>query len=77
MDLVSILATVILLATLGTLVAAVAAYVAYKLRERRKPVKDDPTVSPCTGDGAIFLRPYKLDAEVVESASAPTPENRK
>ncbi len=72
MDLVSILATVILLATLGTLVAAVAAYVAYKLRERRRPHKNDPTVSPSSDNEAVFLRPYHPDEDAdVATSSLP------
>lgn len=57
MDLLSILATVILFTTVGTLMVALAAYAAYKLRERRKPSKkkrdkDAAQMEP------IFLRPY-------------------
>jgi uncharacterized membrane protein YfcA len=37
MELLSLLATVILVATIGTLLVAVAAYMAFRLRERRKP----------------------------------------
>lgn len=58
MDLISILATVILITTLGTLVVAVAAYAAFKLRDKKKPKKKDPTQ---TEDGAfepIFLTRY-------------------
>jgi heme/copper-type cytochrome/quinol oxidase subunit 2 len=39
MDLVSILATVILVTTIGTMVVGVGAYVAFKLRDKRKPSK--------------------------------------
>jgi hypothetical protein len=58
MDLVSLLATVILFATIGTLIAAVAAYAAYKLRERRKPVKSAARDTPAAGNEPMFLRPY-------------------
>ncbi len=44
MDLISLLATVILITTIGTLVVAVAAYIAFKLRDKRRPKKKDPTV---------------------------------
>jgi uncharacterized membrane protein YfcA len=37
MELLSLLATVILVATIGTLLVAVAAYMAFRLRDRRKP----------------------------------------
>lgn len=37
MDLISILSTVILLVTIGTIAVAIAAYAALKLRDRRKP----------------------------------------
>lgn len=39
MDLISILATVILVTTIGTMVVGVAAYYAFKLRDKRKPKK--------------------------------------
>jgi hypothetical protein len=57
MDFISILATVILFTTIATLVVAVATYAAYKLRERRKPVRraavvDEGELEP------IFLDPY-------------------
>ena len=38
MDLISILATVILVTTIGTMVAGVGAYIAFKLRDKRKPI---------------------------------------
>lgn len=59
MDLISILATVILLTTIGTLVVAVAAYVAFKLRDKRKPVKKDPTIITSNSLEPIFLTRYK------------------
>lgn len=37
MDLISILATVILATTIGTVMIGVAAYIAFKLRDKRKP----------------------------------------
>ena len=59
MDLISILATVILLTTIGTLVVAIAAYVAFKLRDKRKPMKKDPTASAINSTEPIFLTRYK------------------
>lgn len=59
MDLISILATVILLTTIGTLVVAVAAYVAFKLRDKRKPSKKDPTALAHNPSEPIFLTRYK------------------
>lgn len=68
MDLLSILATVILFTTVGTLMVALAAYAAYKLRERRKPSKkkrdkDVVQMEP------IFLRPYVPEKRQAEAAS--------
>ena len=59
MDLISILATVILLTTIGTLVVAIAAYVAFKLRDKRKPTKKDPTTAALNPSEPIFLTRYK------------------
>jgi hypothetical protein len=58
MDLVSLLATVILFATIGTLIAAVAAYAAYKLREKRKPAKGVNRDTPTASNEPMFVRPY-------------------
>lgn len=58
MDLISILATVILITTLGTLVVAVAAYGAFKLRDKRKPKKKDPTLEVNGPFEPIFLTRY-------------------
>lgn len=58
MDLISILATVILITTLGTLVVAVAAYAAFKLRDKRKPRKKDPTMNNDGPFEPIFLLQY-------------------
>jgi hypothetical protein len=58
MDLISLLATVILITTIGTLVVAVAAYIAFKLRDKRKPKKRDPTMSEGGPHTPIFLQPY-------------------
>ena len=45
MDFISILATILLFTTVGTLVVALAAYAAFKLRERRKPGKKSASTS--------------------------------
>lgn len=63
MDLISILATVILLTTIGTLVVAVAAYAAFKMREKRKPRRHDPTVPLHGSHEPIFLTRFVPDAE--------------
>ena len=42
MDLISILSTVILLVTIGTIAVALAAYGAVKVRDKRKPGGDQP-----------------------------------
>lgn len=70
MDLISILATVILLTTIGTLVVAVAAYAAFKMREKRKPRRHDPTVSLHGPHAPIFLVRFVPDAAKSEVASA-------
>jgi hypothetical protein len=59
MDLVSILATVILVTTIGTMMVGVAAYVAFKLRDKRKPIKGkDDTLDNIGGREPIFLKRY-------------------
>lgn len=68
MDLISILATVILITTLGTLVVAVAAYGAFKLRDKRKPKKKDPTLSENGPFEPIFLTPYVPKSTVSDPA---------
>ena len=58
MDLISLLATVLLVTTIGTLVVGVAAYVAFKLRDKRRPDRnalvqpDGDTLEP------VFLERY-------------------
>lgn len=71
MDLISLLATVILLTTIGTLIVAVAAYVAFKLREKRRPGRRDPTLSHTGPYEPVFLRRYV--PKVVESSTDETP----
>ncbi len=60
MDLISILATVILATTIGTLIVGVGAYAAFKLRDSRKPkpkkINDSP--SGIATNEPIFLKRY-------------------
>jgi hypothetical protein len=62
MDLISILATVILATTIGTVMIGVAAYVAFKLRDKRKPkakvVSEGDAVAAGTTYEPIFLNRY-------------------
>lgn len=74
MDLVSILATVILVTTIGTMVVGVGAYAAFKLRDKRRPTKKraDDTLD-AQGQGApVFLTPYVPESDSVSPASSPT-----
>ncbi len=68
MDLISILATVILVTTIGTMVVGVGAYAAFKLRDKRKPSKKkgDATLNSNGPLEPIFLKRY---------VPAPAPEN--
>jgi heme/copper-type cytochrome/quinol oxidase subunit 2 len=60
MDLISILTTVILATTIGTVIVGVAAYAAFKLRDKRKPKakakSENGEASPA--QEAVFLKPY-------------------
>jgi uncharacterized ion transporter superfamily protein YfcC len=60
MDLVSILATVILVTTIGTMIIGVGAYAAFKLRDKRKPKnkKIDDTLDQKITNEPIFLKRY-------------------
>lgn len=60
MDLISILATVILVTTIGTMVVGVGAYVAFKVRDKRKPSKKrkDDTLDAVGQSDPIFLKRY-------------------
>ncbi len=60
MDLISILATVILVTTIGTMVAGVGAYIAFKLRDKRKPIgkKIDDTLDYSGSPDPVFLKRY-------------------
>jgi len=71
MDLISILATVILITTVGTMVVGVGAYAAFKLRDKRKPSSGrfDETMNV---DGP--LEPVFLTRYVPGSTAEPEPE---
>jgi len=64
MDLISILATVILVTTVGTMVVGVGAYAAFKLRDKRKPSKKrtDDTLDGTGRQEPIFLKRYVPEA---------------
>lgn len=64
MDLVSILATVILVTTIGTMVIGLGAYFAFKLRDKRKPTKKktDDTLDNTGPVKPIFLKRYQPTA---------------
>lgn len=57
MDLISILATVILVTTIATTVVGVGAYAAFKLRDKRKPVKKAAAVVEGPQE-LVFLKRY-------------------
>lgn len=60
MDLISILATVILVTTIGTTVVGVGAYAAFKLRDKRRP-KAKKTADASAADAPqepIFLKRF-------------------
>lgn len=71
MDLISILSTVILITTIGTMGVAVAAYVAFKVRDRRKPQKKDPTATEGAAFEPIFLTPYRPQRSAQEPQAQP------
>lgn len=60
MDLVSILATVILVTTIGTMIIGVGAYAAFKLRDKRKPKTkaEDTDQDNKLAKEPIFLKRY-------------------
>ena len=73
MDLISILTTVILTTTIGTVIVGFAAYGAFKLRDKRKPsAKPSSNVGADGQIEAVFLTPYvpaSSGSVVAESAS--------
>ncbi len=79
MDLISILTTVILATTIGTVIVGVAAYAAFKLRDKRKPKAKKVVGEAAAGKEmaqAIFLTKYvpaslgALDAEPADSTAS-------
>ena len=73
MDLVSILATVILVTTIGTMVVGVGAYAAFKLRDKRKPKakKTDSAAEAAAAHDPIFLKRYVPESAVKPSTDTP------
>ena len=71
MDLISILATVILATTIGTLIVGVGAYAAFKLRDSRKPKtkKNEDSSGSSAAKEPIFLKRY-----IPETVDEPAPE---
>ena len=69
MDLISILATVILVTTIGTMVVGVGAYAAFKLRDKRKPQKrrGDDTLDASAPQEPVFLKRYVPSPRAVTS----------
>jgi heme/copper-type cytochrome/quinol oxidase subunit 2 len=59
MDLISILTTVILATTIGTIIVGVAAYAAFKLRDKRKPKKKASADGAAPeAEAAVFVKRY-------------------
>jgi heme/copper-type cytochrome/quinol oxidase subunit 2 len=59
MDLISILTTVILATTIGTIIVGVAAYAAFKLRDKRKPKKKVAAEGSAPEvEAAVFIKRY-------------------
>lgn len=79
MDLVSILATVILVTTIGTMIVGVGAYAAFKLRDKRRPSKKrtDETLDSNGIRDPIFLTPYVPEAAVQPEAEDAAPAEGK
>ncbi len=71
MDLISILATVILITTIGTLIVGVGAYAAFKLRDKRKPT-GKKTSDAKNSEEAIFLKRYVPGAAADASYTRPS-----
>lgn len=75
MDLISLLATVILITTIGTLVVGVAAYAAFKLRDKRRPKRKDANASQDGAHKPIFLERYIPAKAPATPAAPPNPES--
>ena len=71
MDLISILATVILATTIGTLIVGVGAYAAFKLRDSRKPKTKKNENSSA---GSAIKEPIFLKRYIPETVEKPAPE---
>ena len=69
MDLVSILATVILVTTIATMIIGVGAYAAFKLRDKRKP---KPKATSADPDAKVVKEPIFLKRYVPEAAPQPS-----
>lgn len=71
MDLISILATVILVTTIGTTVAGVGAYAAFKLRDKRRPKakRDNDEASGKINSEPVFLKRYVPPAQITKVPS--------
>lgn len=63
MDLISILATVILVTTIGTTVVGVGAYAAFKLRDKRRPKTKKVLASGPGSEDPVFLKRYMPASE--------------
>ena len=75
MDLISVLATVILITTIGTMVVGVGAYAAFKLRDKRKPGsnRSDETMDVGGPLEPVFLTRY-VPGSAAEQQPEPEPE---
>ncbi len=73
MDLISILATVILVTTIGTMVIGLGAYAAFKIRDRRKPStqRGDDTMEGSVSREPIFLTRYTPQTSQEPGTEAP------
>jgi hypothetical protein len=71
MDLISILTTVILATTIGTVIVGVAAYGAFKLRDKRKPKakKEADGKGGAVALEAVFLKRYEPAPKVSNGAN--------
>lgn len=72
MDLISILATVILVTTIGTTLVGIGAYAAFKLRDKRKPKmkKKDDTLKDTGPQDPIFLKRFVPDPSAPSSSES-------
>lgn len=70
MDIASLMAMIVLVATIGTMVVGFGAYVALKLHEKRKPKakRTGDTLNEAVWQEPIFLKRY-VPAPAADSAS--------